>query len=389
MAVPTYQILLTVSDGGASVDITQYVLSVNINRGRSRELERFNTGTVSVTLNNRNRYFDPLVTSSPFYGYLVPRIGISILSAGQLIFDGYVQDWNYSYDVSGESTANVTGADFFVYLAQMSLTGGVQTSELSGTRLSKLFVSPKDPGIVYPPITPAYSLDNGYRTLQADTITAGTNALEYAQLVEKTEGGYFFVNRSGTIKFVKSRGIYNNNISFTDSGTSNATNFPYQSIEVVYGSELLYNDVTLTRVGGSSANVIKQSSIDRFGRIVYSDDNYLNNSNSDTAKQAYLLAAKYAEPEYRFESVTVMLNPLTVSQQQTVLSLELATIVRVTFKPNQTGSSITKTVRIIGIDHQMNPDSHVVTFRFESVLYEPLILSNTIWGSLDYNVLGF
>jgi hypothetical protein len=389
MAVPTYQVVLFSTDLGAEYDITAYVLSVSISRGRSRELERFNAGTVSVTLNNRNRYFDPLVTTSPFYSLMIPRIPIEIRSATKTIFKGYVQDWNYSYDVSGESTANVTGADFFIYLAQMSLNGGVQTSELSGTRLNKLFVYPKDTGLTYPPIYPPYSLDSGYRTLQADTIAAGTNALEYAQLIEKTEGGYFFVQASGTMKFAQSRGTYNNNISFTDSGTSNATNFPYQSIEIVYGSELLYNDVTLTRVGGATANVIKEDSISRYGRIVYSDDNYLHNSNSDTAKQAYLLAVKYAEPEYRFESVSVMLNPLTLSQQQTVLGLEIATIVNVTFKPNQTGSSISKTVRIIGIDHQMNPDSHIVTFKFESVLYEPIILNNTVWGTLDYNVLGF
>jgi hypothetical protein len=389
MAVPTYQVVLLSTDLGAEFDITNYVLSVSINRGRSRELERFNAGSVSVTLNNRNRYFDPLNTSSPFYGQLVPRIPIVVRSATKTIFWGYVQDWNYSYDVSSESLANVTGADFFIYLAQMSLNGGVQTSQLSGLRLNKLFVTPKDSGLSYPPISPPFSLDNGYRTLQADTIVAGTNALEYAQLVEKTEGGYFFVQADGTIRFVKSRGTYNNNISFTDSGTSNTTNFPYQSIEIVYGSELLYNDVTLTRAGGASANVIKQQSITNYGRIVYSDDNYLHNTNSDTAKQAYLLAVKYAEPEYRFESVSVMLNPLTLSQQQTVLSLEIATIVNVTFKPNQTGSSISKVVRIIGIEHIMNPDSHIVTFKFESVLYEPMILNNTVWGSLDNNVLGF
>ena len=54
-------------DGTTSfVDITQYVQSVNVNRGRSSQLDVFNPGTLSVVADDRaaNRYFDPINTAS-------------------------------------------------------------------------------------------------------------------------------------------------------------------------------------------------------------------------------------------------------------------------------------------------------------------------------------
>ena len=389
MAVPTYQVLLTADDTFTQVDITEYVMSVSINRGRSRELERFNAGTVSVTLNNRNRYFDPKYTSSPYANYLTPKRAIAVISNSIYVFNGYVEDWNYSYDVSGESIANVTGIDFFAYLSQMSLTGGVQTSELTGARLSKIFVSPQDPGVIFPPINPGIVFDAGKRTLQADTIIAGTNALEYAQLVEKTEGGYFYIDAYGVINFRETRNLFGNGQIFTDGTLVNSSYFNYQNIEIVYGSELLYNNITLSRAGGATSNVIKQSSIDRFGVISYSDDNFLHFYDSDTAKQALLIAAKYSEPEYRFDSISVILNPLSYTKQQSLCGIDLSYLVDVIFTPNQVGSAIQKTVRVTGIEHQMNPDSHVITYRFESVENEQFILDSTTFGSINWNVLGF
>lgn len=389
MAMPTYNVYLTADDTFTQVDIGAYVISVNITRGRSRELDKFEAGTFSVVLNNRNRYFDPKFTSSPYVDYLTPKRAISIVCNGIYIFEGFVQDWNYNYNVSGESTANVTGADAFSYLSQMSLVGGVQISEKTGARLTKIFSTPKDAGITYPPLNPASVFDTGLRTLQADTIAAGTNALEYAQLIEKTEGGYFFIDAYGSITFHQSASIYGNGNSFTDSGASSAIVYPYQSIEVVYGSELLYNKITLTRQGGIPQVVTDPASITKYGSIDYQDDGFLHNADASTLQQALLLAAKYSEPEYRFESITVLLNPLTTAQQQSLTQIDLAYLVDVTFKPNQTGSEITKTVRVVGIDHQISVDTHSVTFRFKSTDYEQMILNDAVFGTVNLNVLGF
>lgn len=386
MAVPAYLVYLVSTSGTFLKDVTQYVRSVSISRGRSRELDRFEAGSFSVVFDNRLRYFDPLYTSSPYNGYITPKRGIQIWSAGIKQFDGNVQDWNLSYDISGDSIAIASGADQFAFLANQSLTGGLQTSELSGARLDAVVA---DPNITWP-FGGVYTLfDAGRRTLQADTIAAGTNALEYMQLVERTEGGYLYISRFGDLTFLQSGQANFSLIHFTDSGVAGAYNIPYQGIEITYGSELLYNQITLSRLSGGTVTASKPSSISAYGAAAYSDDGLLYNSDADTTNQALLLAAKYATPEYRFDSITVSLTSLSSSKQINLLISDLTDIVQVTYTPNDVGSAITKYVRIIGIEHQMNVDDHIITYRFASLENEQLILDDEVFGLLDYNVLGF
>ena len=59
-------------------DVTEYVQEVTTRRGRSDELAEFDSGTATITLSNHDRRFDPLNSSSPYNGFLVPRVPISI-----------------------------------------------------------------------------------------------------------------------------------------------------------------------------------------------------------------------------------------------------------------------------------------------------------------------
>ena len=46
-------------------DVTPWVREIHTRRGRTRELDSFSTGTMTVTLNNSDRRFDPTYTSTP------------------------------------------------------------------------------------------------------------------------------------------------------------------------------------------------------------------------------------------------------------------------------------------------------------------------------------
>ena len=48
-------------------DVTEFVQSVSITRGRSRQLDEFNCGTATLTLWNKTRIFDPVNQSSPYW----------------------------------------------------------------------------------------------------------------------------------------------------------------------------------------------------------------------------------------------------------------------------------------------------------------------------------
>jgi hypothetical protein len=384
MAVPSTEVLLISADGFSTYDVTSYVKSISVDRGRSRELDKFEAGTFSIAFENRGRVFDPLNTSSPFNGLIVPNVGIYITTEGYERINGFVKDWNLMYDVSGESTAVAIGADAFSFLANQTTSTSLSPAQSSaGNRIGYVL---SQPDVEWPYGGPNWVLDIiNTSQVQSHTIDAGTNILEYAQLVERTEGGFFFVNHGGVIEFQKNGYDLLSDVVFTDDGTD----IPYQGVEIVYGSELLYNTISLTRLGGAKQTVSRPASIAAYGNSVYEDDGLLYVDDTATLTAAENLAVKYSLPEYRFDSITVFLNPLSNADQQRVLALDLATVTQAKMTPNGVGSAISKYVRIIGLSEKIDVDGHTITFKLATIENEGFILDSDVFGLLDYNVLGF
>jgi hypothetical protein len=321
--------------------------------------------------------------ATPFYGLIVPNVGVQIITETHGRIYGFIKDWNLMYDVSGESTAVATGADAFSFLAQQSISSSLSPAEQSsGNRIGYVLSQPE---VEWPYGGPNWNLDVTGLQVQSHTIDAGTNILEYAQLVERTEDGFFFVDQDGVIQFKKNGYESINDVVFTDDGTD----IPYQSIEVIYGSELLYNTINLTRLGGAKQVYDEPTSIATYGNSVYEDDGLLYVNDATTLNAATVLASKYSLPEYRFDSVTVFLNPLSNANQVRVMSIDLGQILLVKFTPNGIGSAISKYARVIGVSEKIDVDGHTVTFKLATIQNEVLTLDANVFGLLDYNVLGF
>lgn len=118
-------------------DVTDYVVSVSTSRGRNRDLEKFNAGSLTVRLRNESRMFDPLNVSSPFVGEMVPKRYVRVFSDEVQQFHGLVESWRLAYDVSGESVAEVRVVDAFSFLSAQSLDD-VFPEELSGARVKRV-----------------------------------------------------------------------------------------------------------------------------------------------------------------------------------------------------------------------------------------------------------
>ena len=84
--------------GDVLTDVTQYVASVTVDRGKSRELDRYTAGHASVTLHNDTRIFDPFNTSSIYYSQILPRKPIAIETNGDRVFTGFIDDWDLTYE---------------------------------------------------------------------------------------------------------------------------------------------------------------------------------------------------------------------------------------------------------------------------------------------------
>jgi hypothetical protein len=363
-------------------DVSEYVRSVSVARGKSRQLDRFTAGGATIELNNNSRAFDPENTASPFFGQIIPKRTIKVETGGSAVFYGVVDDWNLNYDLSGLSLAGADCVDGFTLLAQRALSASTETSEKTGARINAIL----DRSEVNWPAS-LRDIDTGATTLQADVIQDGTNALEYLQLVTDSEPGSIFMGSDGFIVF-KDRSVAPvsaGQVTFSDDGTG----VEFSEVQVVYGSELLYNYVQIERNNGGTAIAFDSDSINSYGQQALIQTNLLMNTDSDALELANYLLSQYSEPEYRFETLTVQLESLTPSDQADVLGLEIGDVARIKFTPNNVGSQIDKFASIIRIDHDIQPASHRITFGFQTLDYASLVLDDTEFGLLDTGRLGF
>jgi hypothetical protein len=318
--------------------------------------------------------------ANPFYNTIKLRQLIRIVSQNGFVICGYITDWDLAYDVNGDSIATAIGADGFMFMANQALDDFTPSVQKSGARISAALARPNC-GL---PFFATQTIATGLVDMVDDPVTAGTYLLEYLQLVEQSERGSLFFGKSNALTFYASNGGTTSTTTFTDKGTD----IPYNQISVNYGSDYLYNSVNLENTALDVGTAQNTTSITNYGQVYYSENGLLVNDPIELQSQADVLSARYGEPEYRFDAITVQMNGLTTAQQDELLGLELVDRVNVEFTPNKTGSQITKTCTIIGIDHQISIDRHDVVFKFASADNGQFILDDDFYGLLDYNLLG-
>jgi hypothetical protein len=176
-------------------DLSSLVKSVSIDRGKSRQLDQFNAGTATVVFDNSSRILDPLNDDSIYYPNVLPRCGIQITANGIPIYYGLVVDWNLSYDITGQDIMTAVCADDFTVLANQVFDAFTPSAELSGARINSVLARAE---IEY---LGTRQISAGSRNLGAYAVAAGTNTLNYLQLVTKSEQGFLFCSANGALTF--------------------------------------------------------------------------------------------------------------------------------------------------------------------------------------------
>jgi hypothetical protein len=107
-------------------DVSSDVRSCSIKRGRSSELDSFNTGSCQITFANADRKYDPENASGTYYGKLTPGRPIRIRAtppsgSATGIFFGFVDQWNQQYTNPTDATTVVTASDAFKVMNLITL----------------------------------------------------------------------------------------------------------------------------------------------------------------------------------------------------------------------------------------------------------------------------
>ena len=349
-------------------DVTSYVRSIRATRGKSTLQGKFTAGQMTVVFDNRSRAFDPKYTSSPFYGSIVPRRRIVFQitnnadSRTYTQFNGWVDDWNLSYDISGDSTSTAQCSDIFTILSNQNVSLTAPTAELSGDRMRRVLTSS------------SVALSPEYYGLYPGVFTMGTasysgNALDYLQNVADSEAGFLFVTAGGLLKFMDWNALVSPVVSpdLPFSSTPGTAAFPIHGLEVQYGTEELVNNVTITSAAGTVT--AQDTTSQQTYRIASESYPVLTSNLTQMTTLANFYITNYANPRYRVSQLTLSLDDPRVQQVDkgfvglsVLLFADIGSTCSVTWTPNNIGTAITQTAFIIGLDIDATPESCTFTY---------------------------
>jgi hypothetical protein len=239
--------------------------------------------------------------------------------------------------------------------AKTTLLAFTPPQELTSARVTRILDRPE---VAYS--TATRDIQTGVATLGTFAYADGDSVAAALQAVAESEDGRFFIAKNGDatfqprIDFTFSTAI----ATFSDGGTA----IPYQTLDVLYGAETLFNSVTVTTQGNATGTASDSASITQYGITNYSLNSLPLADATEAATLAQNLVDKYKDPVSRFVEIGVVMNGLTPAQIQTLDAFEIGDVVEVV-KTFATGSpaSITQDVFIERIAHQITPGLHQVT----------------------------
>lgn len=371
------------------VDITQNIVQVSVRRGRSRILNKFESGTANVVIYDQNGDWNPSNPAGAYYGDLKPLRKIQIYAdyngTRYYMFSGFITDYDTSFSIGTDEVSRVTlkCVDGFKLLTGAALTSvsGAPAGQLSGARVDALLNAVDWPSGLR-------DIDTGQSTLQADPGTART-ALEALRTVEDSEFGGLFLDAEGLVTFVDRDQLTTSLSSplydFADDGTGIA----FQNAVTAYDDTLIVNDVTVTRAGGTPQNVFNQPSIDTY--FIHSGvrNGILVQTDTEALDQASMLLSTRKDTETRIDSIQLNLEDGDdISRCTAGLAMELLDCVNVKkLMPGNT--SIQQTLLVQGLAHEFTNRKMTTTVYTGESLITGFVLDSATLGILDTSVLGY
>ena len=377
------------ADPSVIVDVSDQVNRVETSRGRNALSDQFQTGSLTLRIIDQNGDFNPQNVTGPYYELLTPMKKVQITatygSVTYPIFSGFITSYVTTYPKDAEAVAytEIKAVDAFrlVFNAQISTVTGATVGDLSGTRINEILDEIDWPSSMR-------DIDAGLTTMQADPGTNRT-ALAAMQTVADSEYGALYVDASGSFVF-QDRNVTAGSIGGTPTiFADNGTGIVYADASWILNDVLVFNKATITRAGGTAQVATNQDSIDKYFLHSYFLDNLLMQTDAVALDYAQAYVASRAETSIRVDAIVLDLyTPNYNTGIIAALDLDFFDPIKViTTQPG--GSTLEKTLQIFGVRMNITPNSWKTTFTTLEPVIDAFILNDTIYGTLDYNVLSY
>lgn len=281
------------------VDVSHWLQGFSIERGRQQELNRMEASTARILFDNVDRRFDPTNAASPYAPNVVPmrRVRLSVLWGGAhyQLFSGYVETWPPSYPGPLDSNVEVKATDGFKVLNLKNLNASY-AAQLSGARISAVLDAVGWPSA-------DRQIAAGDTTVQAATLV-NVSALQHLQDVIDAENGLLFMNGAGKVVFVNrgARVLAPYTVSQATFGDG-VGELLYADIDFDYSDVQLWNEVRITRQGGTEQVVTDVASQTRYYPRTLTKGGLLMATDADALGAAQWILSRFKTPSLRVERV--------------------------------------------------------------------------------------
>lgn len=380
-------------------DVTTGVQAVSIKRGRRDVGDQFSAGTMTFTLDDTfaNGVFNPFDTASPFYDPLNDQPGLAPMrqvklsrydsvNNAELLFVGYIVNYDYAFTLGGLNTVSVFCNDQFYLLAQTVLAELNVTAELSGARIATVLALPEVNYLLPTDIaTGTVNLGND----PAYTVPAGTNVLAYlSQINDTAEFGRFFMSRDGVLTFDNRIGasVTNPVVQFADTG-----NTPYDTVGITFEADQVTNRATITALNANTSTATDLGSVaEYFIQAVSITDSLLHLQGQIDAAASYLLDG---QPAARYTDIGTTFASLSTAERDAVAIIDIGNNISIdkTFTSGASTTTFAQELSVEGVEHVIDfAGGHRATFfTAPTTIVSLLILDDAVNGTLDaLNALG-
>ena len=372
------------------VDVSNQVGRIQLAGGYNLLQDQFQAGTATVVVFDPNGDFNPQNTSSPYYGLLTPMRKIRIsatpnaTSVTHYVFSGYILAFDYSYPKNQDTGYVVlTCADAFrlMNLSNVSTIAGCSDGQTTGTRINKILDQVSWPNS-------QREIMDGDSLVQNDPATNRT-ALQALKNVEFSEQGAFYFDGEGDAVFKSRHWIMGKTGQNPTVFANDGTGIPYYSIKFAFDDKLIINQASFTRIGGVAQTAYSSESIATyFPHSITQTDLVVQ-----TDAEALNMAREYVTTR---KATTIRIDAMTLNLSQpdytvgitAALSMDYFDTAKIT-NVGQDGSTITKTLQLMGIAMDITPQNFMVTFTTSEAINDCFILDSTLFGVLGTSTLGY
>lgn len=167
------------------------------------------------------------------------------------------------------------------------------------------------------------------------------------------------------------------------------TGVDYQNVSFALDDSLLVNDASMTRIGGTKQTFTNTTSVDTYFIHSINKDSLLIQTDASVLQLAQAYVAGRQDTGIRIQSVTLNLNSYSASTD-IIAAIDLDFFDRVTVTNTQPGgSTLSQTLFVQGVSHEITPDAWVTTFQTYESLLDGFVLNDEVKGVLDSNVLSY